>query len=447
MAIGFAVWLPFMLFSAKFLGTAVSTLFASVVVGLLICAALALTLFIFRRQIATHLFGDVQLSVSAVAEAVASAVNSWPDQARVGAAAATAAREGVAVASWMLARRTLLTVLLGMVGSVVAMVGTVLLLKQTEALEDQNKKLDVQPTLLQRQNEILASEGLWELLWKAHYAQEPAIRLDAAIDLTAKGHVLRGVVLEGPAPPDGRFMHLREKPRYEDGEFDASVALVTIPGRLSRAIEPQTFRSLASGVAGNVERSEIHNLSVDFSAVRKHELRSLRFVQSLIDLSAPDRGAHLCIECSFTSSEVRVQRGRASFEGTNFRDARLSSGMGEVFIRNCRFDSLIGALTWGRDQISDTTGYALVLDYHGWAGEDGKPTFENSAIEHLLFRWSAREMADVEKFLQRTVHPSARIGRYYFVEERETGGTVQLVILREPTKRANAWNSKVVPKK
>jgi hypothetical protein len=443
MAIGFAVWLPFMLFSAQFLGTAVNTLFAAVIVGLLICAVLALALFVFRRQIAKHFFGDVQLSVTAVAEAVGKAVTSWPDQARVSEAAATAAREGVAVASWMLARRTLLTVLLGMVGSVVAMVGTVLLLKQTEALEDQNRKLDAQTALLQRQNEILASEGLWELLWKVHYAQEPAIRLDAAIDLTTKGHVLRGVVLEGPAPPDGRFMHLREKPRFDDGEFDATAALVTIPERLTRAIEPQTFRSLPSKVAGSIEHSQVLNLSVDFSAVRAPQLRGLRFAQSLVEFSAPEKdGAQVCIDCVFSSSEVRVQRGRASFEGTSFRDARVSSGLGEVFIRGSKFDSMIGAFTWGRDQVRDSSGYALLLDYHGSVGEEGKPTLENTTIEHLLFRWDEREMNDVERFLQRTVHPSARIGRYYFVEERGAGSTAKLVILREPTRRANAWNSR-----
>jgi len=441
MAIGFAVWLPFMLFSAQFLTYAVSALFASVVVGLVVCALIALLLFLFRKRIAASLFGEVQLSITAVTDAAADAVRAWPDQGRSAAAAAVAAREAVAVATWFMARRTLTTVLLGMVGSVIAMVGTVLLLKQTQALEDQNKKLDVQTSLLERQNVILASEGLWEHFWNVHYASNPEIRINAAVEVSAKGHILRGVVLEGPSPPDSRFVHLREKPRFDDGEFDATVALVTVPGRLTRAIEPQTFRALAPGVAGGIEHSELRNLSVDFSDERKPKLRGLSFVQSLVDLSARDRGARLCIDCSFTSSEVRVQEGRASFENSSFRNARLSSGMGELFLHNCRFDALVLSATWGRDQVRDTHGYALVVDYHGWSGEDARPTFDSSAIEHLFFRWDDRRMADVEGFLQRTIHSSATIGRLYFVEERVSDGDPHLVILREPTTRANAWNS------
>ena len=84
----------------------------------------------------------------------------------------------------------------------------------------------------------------------------------------------------------------------------------------------------------------------------------------------------------------------------------------------------------------------LLLDYHRWVGEDAKQILQNSTIDHLLFSWREREMADVEAFLQRTVHQSARVGRYYFVQERDMGGKAQLVILREPTRRANVWNSK-----
>jgi hypothetical protein len=186
MVIGFAVWLPFMLFSAQFLSHAVNALFASVVVGLVICAVLALLLFVFRKQIATRLFGDVKLSLSAATDAAADAVSAWPDQKRAAAATAVAAREAVAIATWIMARRTITTVLLGMVGSVVAMVGTVLLLKQTQALEDQNKKLDAQTSLLERQNVILASEGLWEHLWNVHYASNPEIRMNAAVEVSAR---------------------------------------------------------------------------------------------------------------------------------------------------------------------------------------------------------------------------------------------------------------------
>lgn len=441
MAIGFAVWLPFMLFSVQFLSEAVSALFAAVVVALVICAVVALLVFVFRRRIAASVFGEVQLSMTAVTDAAASAVGAWPDQKRTAAAVTLATREAGALAAWFVARRTLTTVLLGMVGAVVAMVGTVLLLKQTQALEDQNRKLDAQTSLLERQNVILASEGLWENLWNAHYAENPEVRMNAAVEVASRGHVLRGVVLEGPAPPDSRFVNLREKPRFDDGQFDATAALVTIPGRLTRAIGPQTFRTLSSTVAGNIEGVELRNLEVDFSVVAKQEIRGLSFVQSLVDLTAPGRGAHLCIECSFTSSEVRVQEGRVSFESSYFRDARLSSGLGEIFIRNSKFDALVWSGTWGRDQIRETDGYALVADYRGWSGEDSRPTFENSAIEHLLFRWHDREMSEVESFLQRTVHTSANVGRFYFVKEDVVDGSARLVILREPSARANAWNS------
>jgi hypothetical protein len=185
----------------------------------------------------------------------------------------------------------------------------------------------------------------------------------------------------------------------------------------------------------------MRNLSIDFSEVRKHDLRGLSFVQSLVNLSARERGTYLCTDCSFTASEVRVQEGTASFEASSFRDSRLSSGLGEMFMRNCRFDTLIWNSTWGRDQIRYTHGYALVVDYHGWSGDDARPTFENCAIEHLLFLWDEREMADVEEFLRRTVHASASIERLYFVEEKAIDGPPELLILREPTARANAWNS------
>jgi hypothetical protein len=195
MVLGFAVWLPFMLFSTRFLAQAVNALFAAVIVGLLLCATVALGVYLFRRQLASRLFGDVKLSVASIAEATSEAIDAWPDRQRTSSALQRGIREATAVATWFLTRRALVAVLLGMVGSVVAMVGTVLLLKQTQALEDQNRKLDAQTELLKRQNSILASEGLWELLWKVHYAPEPAIRLDAAADLATKGHMLRGVIL------------------------------------------------------------------------------------------------------------------------------------------------------------------------------------------------------------------------------------------------------------
>lgn len=440
MALGFAIWLPFMVFSSRFLADTVNALFAAVIVVTLFVAAVALLAYLFRHRLAARVFGNVQLSFAAVSEAAAEAVSAWPDQQRAAEATATAAREALAVTTWMMSRRALITALLGMAGSIVAMVGTVLLLKQTQALEDQNRKLDAQTALLERQNSILASEGLWELLWKAHYAPEPAIRLDAAIDLSHKGHVLSGVVLDGPSPPDNRFVQLREKPRFDDGEFDPTVALVTIPGRLGRAIGPQTFRSLDPVVAGMIEGSRIRNLSVDFFGTEKHEFRGLSFEQTLVGFTAPDRGANLCIGCSFTSTEVRVQEGRASFEACDFRDTRIWSGMGEVFIRHSRFDSLIGNLTWGRDRITDSYGYAALVDFHGWTGDHEWRSFNNSAIDHLLFRWDEREMEEVEDFLDRALHSSARIGRLYFVEEQGDEGESRLVILREPTARANAWN-------
>jgi len=442
-AIGFSIWLPVMLFSTKFLAKAGIQLFGGVLVALLAIAICVVAIYRYRRQVFARVFGEVQLSVEAISDAGSRVVKAWPDQTEAAKAVAEAFREAAALGGWIVARRALITLLVGMVGSVIAMIGVLFILKQTQALELQNEKLEQQRVLLERQNEILAGEGLWEKLWIAHYSNQPEVRLDAAAELAAKGHLLNGVVLEGPSPPDGRFVNLREKPRFDDGTFDARVALVTIPRRLQRAIEPQTFRSVPDAIAGLVQNSMLRNVTISFRDVPHQDLRGLEFEQAEIDLSAPDRNsAHVCFDCKFEAANIRVQEGRAAFESSTFRDTSISSGFGTVSLLRCDLDSLIARLTWGQDQIRESDGYAVIFDFHGWSGDAGAhPIVQSSSIEHVLFVWQQHEMENVEEFLEKTIDNQSEVGRLYFVEEKVTGDSPVLVILREPTERARAWNS------
>jgi hypothetical protein len=438
MVLGFAVWLPFMLFSARFLAQAVNALFATVLIALLLGSAIALGVYLFRRQLASRLFGDVTLSMASLAQATSEAVGAWPDRGTTLSALQRAVREGAALASWFLARRTMVAVLFGMVGSVVAMVGTVLLLKQTQALEDQNRKLDAQTTLLERQTNILAAEGLWELLWRVHFAPEPAIRLDAAADLAAKGYALRGVVLEGPAVPDARLFRLLDTPAYDDGAYDRRIPMVLVPERIDEAINSNTFRSLPPSVASHIEMAELKNLNIDIPAHAKP--RGTRFAQSRVTFSGDQQSTQFCAECSFSFSNVRVERAQVYLEDTYFRQSQLWSGVGTISLLRINFDTLVARVTWGRDTFRDCHGYGLVVDYLGWSGDMSRPTFDGCVIGHILFLWQSREMSDVPAFLERTISRTALIGEIYFVKAEGFGSSAKLTILRGPSAKADAWN-------
>lgn len=198
MAIGFALTVPVIFLTGPFASNAVSALFTSIVMGLVVCAVLALIVYVFRRAILRALLGDVQVCAPAIPEALGELAENWTDADARRESASRAARETLAVGGWLFAKASIVTVLLGMVGTTVAAVGAVLLLKQTQSLEAQNKKLDAQEVLLARQNDIMAGEGRWEELWNAYDEDNPPNRrLEAATALANKGESVRGVSIWG----------------------------------------------------------------------------------------------------------------------------------------------------------------------------------------------------------------------------------------------------------
>lgn len=437
MVIGFAVWLPFVLFSAQYLETTVSALFGFAVIVLMVCAIVGVGVFIFRKQVATKLFGEVQLSGSAVSEALASAVGSWPDREKVGVAAATAAREGFAIASWMMARRAIVTALLGMVGTVVAMVGTVLLLKQTQALEEQNRKLDVQTSLLERQTKITAGEGQWESLWEAHYASNDAIRLDAVTDLAKKGNPVRGVLLRGSVHTSDSFLELAEHLKSQEGEF----ALEAAVARRAFASFDHSGRTMLGGdVAVHVERSIVEDMFVVYDR-SSSSLSNMKLHNSVIFFYPKNDELMSCNDCSFYASDVNLA-GVVHLTGVNLKYSRLTSWKGILSLNRCEFDMTVALLRLGSDEIKNCRGGTLIVGYQDGAPYGASETIKGGIIQELKILWDEERMREVELFLESIVDERARIGRYSMVRQEGRGGGAKFIELRKQTDRANAWNER-----
>ncbi len=378
-AIGFAVWLPFMLFSGQFLSQAIGTLVGSVVVGLLLCTAGVLLLFVLRRQVVSKIFGDVQLSTSKALEAASEAVDAWPDRERASKAAKIAFREALAIGSWALARRALLTLVLTMAGSLIALLGTVLMLKQTEALEEQNKKLDAQTdllgrqtkaleeqnkkldtqtALLDRQTKVMADEGKWELLWNAHSNVDPATRLSSVVELSTRyGVILSGVKLEGAQPPT----FIRRFLDYE-GEMlqlsDAFHAMQLLPDSIIPFLADSRLFQFRIHIS-RIPNRDIGNLFVDNSEVAIGNVpfvTACTFRQCLLKPQGKDTTFR---DCKFDKCLVdhtpmgsgwlfqESELGSLAIKSTGSRDPRriaIETGTGvgfaregyPIFVENCR---------------------------------------------------------------------------------------------------------------
>jgi hypothetical protein len=206
---------------------------------------------------------------------------------------------------------------------------------------------------------------------------------------------------------------------------------------MNAAIGPGTFRRLPASIAAQIEMSDLANLDVDLTPEAK--ARGLRFSQCQISFAGDKQSGQSCPQCSFTSSNVRVEMARVHFENAYFRDSQLWSGMGGISLLRTDFDTLVARITWGRDTFQECHGYSLVIDYHGWSGDMSRPTFDRCVIENLLFRWRDREMSDVIAFLESTISPTARIAKIYFVQEEGVGDSAKLVILRDPSAEATEW--------
>ncbi len=295
--IGFAVWLPFMLFSTQFLSGLINSLFGALIVGSIAFALAALGIFTFRKRIARRVFGDVQASTDVFSNAISETIRALPDANRSAIAAAQAAREAVVLGSWFLARRAMLTVLLGIVGAVIAMLGTVLLLQQTEALKAQNTKLTEQTEHLRRQNEIMASEGKWELLWNAHYAVDSTSRLEAAVRLAHGGDILSGLNLAGPQPLTVKNLHDNQLPDLL---------------RLEEAFT--NVENFPEALFPSIVDSRLSHFRVFIDRIPNKDVRRLHIESSEISVG----NAEFIIDSTFEKCLLRPQG-----KGTTFRDVNI----------------------------------------------------------------------------------------------------------------------------
>jgi hypothetical protein len=458
MVIGFGISLPFLLFSLRFLSQAIHVLLASLIIALFLCVFAALLLYIFRKKLVAILFRDVHGSIQGASNALLDAVNAWPDRSRVSTAVSHAARETLATVVWLVARRAILAVVLGLVGAVIAMTGTVFLLKQTQALEAQNAKLDEHTVLLQRQNEIAAAEGQWELLWQAHFAADSATRIESAITLALKGHELRGLALQGVSRNPRGYVDLAPNLWYPRTDVWALV-----PIRLNAAVEGNAVSTIPSDVLCKLDRSSFENLGLQFELGRvRWEISGNQFKACSVDLNVSHHNnLTACHRCSFEDTEVNIRSEERrlvnEIHGCRFTRSKLTSvGFAPTTIQDCRFRrSAISILE--TDLILDCQGDSLVIEYHGSSGprsepvrrvvtdewwsvpEDERHGFRHCEFGSLVFVWDEHQMKDVERFLTSTIGADTLVAEVYFVNEAGTGPESILEVNTEASKLAAQW--------
>ena len=187
LVIGIAIWLPIALFGADLLAESVGSLLAGSLIAIVFVGVLGCVAYVARTRILSVVFGKVTVSVGAATEAALTAIESWPsDRVTAASSAAQAVKEASASLAWFLTQRTVITVILSLIGAIIALAGTTLLLRQTAALQLQNEKLD-------RQIEIMAGQGQWELFWELHHSSDPSVRMAAAAQLAPILHERCGV--------------------------------------------------------------------------------------------------------------------------------------------------------------------------------------------------------------------------------------------------------------
>ena len=447
--IGFAVWLPVTLFTADFLAESVDSLLAGLVVAIIIVSLLSGVIYLLRRRILSELLGDISVSSQAVTDAASDAIDKWPiDKAASASSAAIAVREGAALATWFFARRTIITVILSLMGTIIALAGATLLLKQTTALELQNKKLD-------RQIEIMAGQGKWELLWSAHYSLDAAVRLDAAIELASNGHRLSGIHLSGDIRNERAFVHLSEKFRNPGGGFDPQYPLIPVPSRLEGALNPQAlFRELPDSLTRSLDNAYLSGLEVSFDDRDETELEGFVFYRSVVSLDRQgSRDTTMVRRSTFDESMIRLQEDSVHFVDTLFRKSMVRTGFGRVEFEGVTFDGAVLSLIWGRDFIADARGYGVVVDYHGSSptpADDEPPAgFGRCSLQNIAFIARTGEIPKglsgidntLEDFLGQTISRQCSVKKLYFVEAEGAGELGKLVVIEDATDAANRWNA------
>ena len=442
---GFSIALSFLLLRYDFLADAVDSILVVVIIVLLVVLVLSGLVYAFRAKIFRTLLGGVSGSGQAFLDTTSTAINSWLTDRTVAARAATEAlKEGVALATWLIARRTIVTIILSLMGTLIALAGTTVLLRQTTALELQNDKLDLQL-------KILAGQGKWEQLWNLHYA-EPSTRIEAAIQLASNGYRLSGIQLIGDVRDEAAFVSLSEKLRHQNGTFDPGYPLVPAPGRLGAALNPQAlFRSLPDTLARNIENARLVGVKISFPE-RNTDLDRFSFRRSIVTLESKERTPMVAVSRSnFDQSLVRLEQGGVRFVDTSFRQSIVQSFFDRVVFEGATFDGAVLSLVWGRDFIADARGYAVVLDYHGSGpvpSETDPPAgFGRCSLENVVFvgrqggipHAVSRSHSTIDKFLDDTVSCECQIGRIFFVEEQGVREQAELRIIDDATDRAAEW--------
>ena len=443
--IGFAIALPILLIRYDFLADSVDSILVLVIIVLLVVIALSGLVYAFRARIFGTLLGGVSGSGQAFLDATSTAIDTWSNDRPVAARAATKAlKEGTALATWLIARRTIVTIILSLIGTLIALAGTTVLLRQTAALELQNKKLD-------RQLAILAGQGQWEQLWNLHYA-EHATRIEAAIQLASNGYHLSGIQLVGDVRDKAAFVHLSEKLTHRNGTFDRGYPLVPAPARLSAALNPQAlFRSLPDDLVRNIVSAQLDGVEISFLD-RNSDLDRFSFRHSIVSLDARERNPMVAVRrSSFYKSLVRLGEGGVRFVDTSFYNSAVHSGFGRVVFEGATFDGAVLSLVWGRDFIADARGSAVVVQYSGSApvpsDSDPPAGFGRCSLENVVFVGRSGDVPyglshshrRIDKFLDDTVSCECQIGRIFFVEEQGTGQQAKLRIIDDATDRAAKW--------
>lgn len=443
--IGFAFALPLLLLRYDFLADSVDFILVSFIFVLLFLLVLGGIVYAFRARIFGAFLGGVSSSSQAFLDNTSSAINSWSTDRSLAARAATEAlKEGAAVATWLIARRTMITIILSLMGTLIALAGTTVLLRQTSALELQNDKLD-------RQLQILAGQGRWEQLWRLHYA-EPTTRIEAAIQLTSDGYRLSGIHLTGDARDDEPFFHLSEKLRFWNGTFDRDNPYVPAPDRLSAALNPHAlFRSLPDSLVRNIDSGQFDGIEISFLK-RSSDVDRFSFRRSIVTLESEERNPMVAVRrSSFDESLVRLPGGSVRFVDTSFRESMVESFFGRVVFEGATFEGAVLSLVWGQDLIADARGRSVVLRYHGSgpvpSDTDPPAGFGRCSLESVVFVGRSGDIPNglshshsrIDKFLDDTVSCECQIGRIFFVEERGVGQQAELRIIDDATGRAAAW--------
>ena len=192
-------------------------------------------------------------------------------------------------------------------------------------LYQQNQKLDAQTKLLERQTEIVAGEGQWELLWQAHYSPQPGARLEAATKLANTGVLLSGVDLRGAQSPSENMLAYNESEQLF-GAVDALSKIDDLPLTVSKQTVYGTFSRF--------------RVTLDYVANR--DVRDLHIVESQVVLGS----ARFILDSRFDRVVLDPQGNGQTFRNCSFDKVllqRTPMGNGIVFrwstIRSMSIDS------------------------------------------------------------------------------------------------------------